>query len=121
MVLTPLASQGKADSETHAMPGLRGPALVFDYHTFIKYVTLFLKDEHDLFTFYVTFVHVSYNHGVHLKYLEDIQLDESLAPNHIDGVLLTKQQYHLMAGAIYDKLNSFDIVPMSYPEGCQAL
>lgn len=50
MVLTPLASQGKADSETHAMPGLRGPAPVFDYHTFMKYVTLFLKDEHDLWT-----------------------------------------------------------------------
>ena len=88
------------------------PPLLYDM--VMKRTSVQYTGQGEILVFYNQLMNGLSPYGCYLKKIVDIQVDETLCPAQWEGIPITDARYLQMAGCIYQKLASVDVIPMEY-------
>jgi hypothetical protein len=68
----------------------------------------------DIFVFYNQLMNAMEQFGIYLLPLPQVKYQHSLCPDSYGGTLIDKHRKQVMAGTLYQKLQSHDVIPLEY-------
>ncbi len=75
----------------------------------------------DIFVFYNQLMNAMEQFGIYLLPLPQVKYQHSLCPDSYGGTLIDKHRKQVMAGTLYQKLQSHDVIPLEYTAMCNII
>ena len=104
---TPISGRNDTHNTELTLPSLQ-------YDMVMKRLSVQYMGQGDILVFYNQLLNGIHPYGCYLKKVADITVDCSLCPEYWNGVLITDSRYIEMAGCLYQKLASVDVIPLEY-------
>ena len=86
----------------------------FNHNEFIKHVNVMYNGPVEMYVFHNQLSIAAYHYRIYLHPLEEFQYNASLCPDAMGQHLITEQDSYQMTKALYEKLSSFDIIPVEF-------
>ena len=102
----PNTSWGKAEENTTIPP--------LQYDNIMKRLSVQYTGQRDLLVFYHQLMNGLNPYGCYLKKLADVKVDETLCPDYWEHIKISDNRYLQMAGCLYQKLASIDVIPLEF-------